>query len=48
MLENETTVTRDVGALLFVKDGDAWRIAAQAWDLETEERTVVGELRQDP
>jgi hypothetical protein len=30
MLENETTVTRDVGALLFVKDDGQWRIAAQA------------------
>jgi hypothetical protein len=46
MLENETTVTRDVGAFLFVKDGGHWRIAAMAWDLETVERHVVGELRR--
>jgi Domain of unknown function (DUF4440) len=37
MLENETTVTHDVSAFLFVKDGGQWRIAAQAWDLETQE-----------
>src|ERR1700754_800231 len=35
MLENETAVTRDVSAFLFVKDGGVWRIAAMAWDLET-------------
>jgi hypothetical protein len=45
MLENEKSVTRDVSAFLFVKDGGVWRIAAQAWDLETEERPVVGALR---
>jgi hypothetical protein len=40
MLENETTVTRDVSAFLLVKDDSAWRIAAQAWDLETGERPI--------
>jgi hypothetical protein len=46
MLENETTVTRDVSAFLFVKDGGVWRIAAQAWDLETEERPVTALAQQ--
>ena len=27
---------------LFVKDGGHWRIAAMAWDLEREERSVAG------
>lgn len=33
MTENRETVTRDVSGFLLVKDGDTWRIAAQAWDL---------------
>jgi hypothetical protein len=41
-----TTVTRDVSAYLVVKDGGVCRVAAQAWDLETGERPVVGALRQ--
>jgi hypothetical protein len=40
MLENETATTRDMSAFLFVKDDGTWRVAAQAWDLETEERPV--------
>jgi hypothetical protein len=48
MLENETSVTRDVSAFLLVKDTGVWRIAAQAWDLETEERPVVGSGMQPP
>lgn len=32
--ENETTTSRGVEAFLLVKDGGAWRIAAQAWDME--------------
>jgi hypothetical protein len=33
MEENNAIVTRDVSALLLVKDHQGWRIAAQAWDL---------------
>jgi hypothetical protein len=40
MLENETTVTRDVSAFLLVKDGGVWRVAAQAWDMETGDKPV--------
>ena len=32
MVENGSTVTRDVSGFLLVKDGEEWRIAAQAWD----------------
>ena len=32
MVENGSTVTRDVSGFLLVKDGEGWRIAAQAWD----------------
>jgi hypothetical protein len=36
MLENNSKVTRDVSPFLFVKRDRQWRIAAQAWDLETD------------
>lgn len=40
MLENGATVTRDVSAIVLVRDGGAWRIVAQAWDVETESRRI--------
>jgi hypothetical protein len=46
MLENGEEVTRDVGAFLFVKDGGEWKIAAQAWDLETEDKLIPANLRR--
>lgn len=33
MTENCSQVTRDISALLLVKDPDGWKIAAQAWDI---------------
>lgn len=44
MLENGSTVTRDVSATILVRDDGAWRIAAQAWDIETEARKIPQEL----
>jgi hypothetical protein len=41
MRENDMAVTRDVSAFLFVKDDGHWRIAAQAWDLETADKPVA-------
>ena len=32
MVENGSAVTRDVSGFLLVKEGEKWRIAAQAWD----------------
>ena len=32
MVENGSTITRDVSGFLLVKEGEDWRIAAQAWD----------------
>ena len=32
MVENGSTVTRDVSGFLLVKDAGDWRIAAQGWD----------------
>lgn len=44
MLENGSTVTRDVCATVLVRDDNVWRIAAQAWDIETEVRKVPDDL----
>jgi hypothetical protein len=44
MLENGSTVTRDVSATILVRDNDIWHIAAQAWDIETEARKIPEHL----
>ena len=44
MLENGTQITRDVSALLLVKDEGHWRIACQAWDVETSARPLPARL----
>jgi len=46
MLENGSTVTRDVSATILVRDNDVWRIAAQAWDIETELRKIPYDLAE--
>ncbi len=46
MLENGSTVTRDVSAIVLVRDTGAWRIVAQAWDVETESNRVPGDLAE--
>src|SRR5262245_25115381 len=43
MLENGATVTRDVSAIVLVRDG-GWRIVAQAWDIENESRRIPPDL----
>lgn len=43
MVENELEITRDVSGFLFIRDGGEWRIAGQAWDLETPEKPVPRE-----
>ncbi len=40
MLENGKTVTRDVSGFLLVRDGGCWRIAAQAWDMESTSQKI--------
>jgi hypothetical protein len=35
MLENGSALTRDVSAIVLVRDSGTWRIVAQAWDVET-------------
>lgn len=44
MTENGTTVSRNVEALLLVKDAGEWKIAAQGWDKATAERPVPAQL----
>jgi hypothetical protein len=44
MLENGTTITRDVSATLLVRENGQWRIAAQGWDMESEARKVPQDL----
>lgn len=44
MLENGSALTRDVSAIVLVRDGGSWRIAAQAWDVETESLRIPAGL----
>jgi hypothetical protein len=44
MLENNSTVTRDVSAIVLVRDAGTWRIVAQAWDVETESNRIPSDL----
>jgi Domain of unknown function (DUF4440) len=44
MLENNSTVTRDVSAIVLVRDTGPWRIVAQAWDVETESNRIPSDL----
>jgi hypothetical protein len=44
MLENGSTVTRDVSATILVRDNEVWRIAAQAWDIESGARKIPADL----
>jgi ketosteroid isomerase-like protein len=42
--ENGTTITRNVEALLLVKEDGAWKIVSQAWDTESETNPVPAHL----
>lgn len=44
-VENEAEVSRGVEMLLLVRDADQWRIAGQAWDVESDEVKVPPYLR---
>jgi hypothetical protein len=43
-IENTTETSRTVEMLLLVKDEGAWRIAAQAWDRESDLNPVTSEI----
>lgn len=45
--ENEGEVNRNVEMMLLVKSEGRWKIAAQAWDKETEDAPIPDELLAD-
>lgn len=44
MLENRSTLTRDVSAMVLVRDSGTWRVVAQAWDVETDSQRIPAHL----
>jgi len=48
LVENGTDVNHDVTGFLLVKSEGKWRIAAQAWDHESDEMPVPDRLRPRP
>lgn len=44
-VENETETSRGVEMLLLVKDSGQWKIAGQAWDMESEQLKIPPDLR---
>lgn len=44
MLENESTVNREINATVLVRENGVWRIAAQAWDVETDAHKIPDDL----
>jgi ketosteroid isomerase-like protein len=44
MLENESTVNREINATVLVRENGSWRIAAQAWDTESGAHKIPGDL----
>jgi ketosteroid isomerase-like protein len=44
LLENGTTINREVNATILVRENGGWRIAAQAWDVETDAQKIADDL----
>lgn len=44
LLENESTVNREINATVLVRENGVWRIAAQAWDVETGAHNIPDDL----
>ena len=42
--ENNAKTSRNVEAMLLIKDDGEWQIAAQAWDTETGDNPIPPEL----
>ena len=42
--ENNAKTSRNVEAMLLIRDDGQWRIAAQAWDTETDDRPIPEDL----
>lgn len=45
--ENENNVSRNVEMMLLVKEGEHWKIAAQAWDRETTNRKIPDDFLRE-
>ncbi len=45
--ENGDKTSRNVEALLLIKDTDGWKIAAQGWDAETSAKPIPSALLED-
>ena len=46
LLENGATINREMNATVLVRDEGVWRIAAQAWDVETGAQKIPHDLIQ--
>ena len=44
--ENEKDISQGVEMMLLIKEGDAWRIVAQAWDTENDLKMLPADLLQ--
>lgn len=44
LLENESTINHEVNATVLVREDGGWRIAAQAWDVDTGGRSLPEDL----
>jgi hypothetical protein len=49
LLENESTVNREINATVLVRENGVWRIVAQAWDVEVAAHKIPDNLiKPDP
>ena len=44
MLENGSVINREINATVLVRENGIWRIAAQAWDIETSAHQLPNDL----
>lgn len=44
LLENQTTTNHELNATLLVREAEGWRIAAQAWDVESDSHKIPPHL----
>ena len=42
--ENGSEISRGIEAMLLVKEDGAWRIVSQAWDMETPDNPLPGDI----
>lgn len=44
--ENRSTINREINATVLVRENGGWRIAAQAWDVETDAHKIPDDLKR--